>query len=75
LHNGIVCQPTAAATSQEQKGQPLNYFIYPYAESDGQPIRGLTTHFVFRDFSPRGLKNSGNRMDQERPGEAQTVRA
>jgi hypothetical protein len=26
--------------SQEQKGEPLNYFIYPYAESNGQPIKG-----------------------------------
>jgi len=46
--------------SQEQKGEPLNYFIYPYAESHGQPIKGLTTHFAFRDLSPPGSKNSGN---------------
>ncbi len=36
--------------SPEQKGAPLNYFIYPYAESDGQPLKGLTTHFSFRDI-------------------------
>ncbi len=46
--------------SQEQKGEPLNYFIYPYAESNGQPIKGLTTHFASRDLSPPGCKNSGN---------------
>jgi len=46
--------------SQQQKGEPLNYFIYPYAESNGQPIKGLTTHFAFRDLSPPGSKNSGN---------------
>jgi transglutaminase-like putative cysteine protease len=36
--------------SPEQKGPALNYFIYPYAESDGQPVKGLTTHFAFRDL-------------------------
>jgi hypothetical protein len=41
---------------QEQKGEPLNYFIYPYAESNGQPIKGLTTHFAIRDLSPPALK-------------------
>ena len=61
--------------SQQQKGEPLNYFTYPHAESNGQPIKGLTTHFAFRDLSPPGSKNSGNGMDQERPGAAQTVRA
>jgi transglutaminase-like putative cysteine protease len=38
--------------SSEQKGPALNYFIYPYAESDGQPVKGLTTHFAFRDLNP-----------------------
>ncbi|HET7105710.1 MAG TPA: transglutaminase-like domain-containing protein [Candidatus Acidoferrum sp.] len=38
--------------SPEQKGPALNYFIYPYAESDGQPVKGLTTHFAFRDLNP-----------------------
>jgi transglutaminase-like putative cysteine protease len=37
--------------SPEQKGPALNYFIYPYAESDGQPVKGLTTHFAFRDIA------------------------
>ncbi len=40
--------------SAEQKGEPLNYFIYPYAESNGQAIKELQTHFAFRDLeSPR----------------------
>jgi hypothetical protein len=40
--------------SAEQKGEPLNYFIYPYAETNGQAIKGLQTHFAFRDLeSPR----------------------
>lgn len=37
--------------SPEQKGDPLNYFIYPYAELDGKPLTGLQTHFSFRDVS------------------------
>ncbi len=36
--------------SAEQKGEPLNFFIYPYAESNGQPVKNVTTHFTFRDF-------------------------
>jgi len=36
--------------SPQQQGAPLNYFIYPYAEADGQPIKGLTSHFSFRDL-------------------------
>jgi len=35
--------------SSEQKGDPLNYFIYPYAEANGQPLQNLQTHFSFRD--------------------------
>jgi hypothetical protein len=46
--------------STEQKGEPLNYFIYPYAESNGQPVKGLTTHFAFRDLSPPGSVSAGN---------------
>jgi len=37
--------------SPEQKGPPLNYFIYPYAETDGHPLTGLTTHFSFREIA------------------------
>ncbi len=36
--------------SPEQKGQPLNYFIYPYAELDGKPLPGIETHFSFKDL-------------------------
>jgi transglutaminase-like putative cysteine protease len=35
--------------SPEQKGDPINYFIYPYAELGGKPVSGLQTHFSFRD--------------------------
>jgi len=37
--------------SAEQKGEPLNYFIYPYAEANGQPIKNLQTRFSFRELS------------------------
>ncbi len=37
--------------STEQKGEPISYFIYPYAEIDGQVGTDLKTHFTFRDLS------------------------
>jgi transglutaminase-like putative cysteine protease len=37
--------------SADQKSAPLNYFIYPYAETNGQPVKNLQTHFSFRDVS------------------------
>jgi len=37
--------------SSDQKGDPLNYFIYPYAETNGQTVKNLQTHFSFRDVS------------------------
>lgn len=32
-----------------QQGEPLNYFIYPYAEVDGKPFPGVEYRFSFRD--------------------------
>jgi len=32
----------------EQQGDPLNYFIYPYAEVEGQPVEGIEKSFRFR---------------------------
>jgi len=32
-----------------QKGEPLNYFVYPYAELDGKPFDGLKNDFSFKD--------------------------
>ena len=37
--------------SSDQRGDPLNYFIYPYAETGGQPVKNLERHFSFRDLS------------------------
>lgn len=33
-----------------QRGDPLNYFIYPYAEADGKPITTVDRKFSFRDL-------------------------
>jgi transglutaminase-like putative cysteine protease len=38
--------------SSIQKGAPLNYFIYPYAEVNGEPVKNLQSHFSFRDVTP-----------------------
>jgi transglutaminase-like putative cysteine protease len=35
--------------SPPQKGDPLNYFIYPYAEVDGKPFAQIGRKFSFRD--------------------------
>jgi transglutaminase-like putative cysteine protease len=45
--------------SPDQKGEPLNYFIYPYAETNGQPVKNLQTHFSFRDVSAAPLSAAG----------------
>ncbi len=46
--------------SAEQKGDPLNFFVYPYAEADGKPMKDLKTHFAFRELAPPGAASSGN---------------
>ncbi len=33
-----------------QQGEPLNYFIYPYAEVGGKSYGQLQTHYAFRDL-------------------------
>ncbi|WP_229743033.1 transglutaminase-like domain-containing protein [Hymenobacter qilianensis] len=33
-----------------QQGAPLNYFVYPYAEVDGQPFTSLEQHFYYQDL-------------------------
>jgi transglutaminase-like putative cysteine protease len=38
--------------SADQKGDPLNYFVYPYGEVGGQPVKDLKRTFSFRDVSP-----------------------
>jgi transglutaminase-like putative cysteine protease len=45
--------------SEDQHGAPLNYFIYPYAEVAGQPVKGLVTHYAFRDLPSSGTVAGG----------------
>jgi len=35
----------------QQQGSPLNYFIYPYAEADGQPFAAVDKQFVYKDLA------------------------
>lgn len=41
--------------NNDQKGAPLNYFIYPYAEVGGKPSEKLPTQFAFRDHRAAAL--------------------
>jgi transglutaminase-like putative cysteine protease len=34
-----------------QQGDPLNYFVYPYAEVDGKPFAAIDKSFNYRDLS------------------------
>jgi hypothetical protein len=33
-----------------QAADPLNYFVYPYAEADGKPVEDLDRTFSWKDF-------------------------
>jgi transglutaminase-like putative cysteine protease len=33
----------------KQAGAPLNYFVYPYAEADGQPLENVARTYTFED--------------------------
>jgi Transglutaminase-like superfamily len=43
-----------------EKAGPLNYFVYPYAEVDGKPVKGLETHFSFRDLASQTAEVFGH---------------
>jgi hypothetical protein len=32
-----------------QSGEPLNYFVYPYAEVDGKPVPEIERVFSWKD--------------------------
>jgi transglutaminase-like putative cysteine protease len=46
--------------SPRQRGEPLNYFIYPYAEVDGQPFTSIERSFSYRDQKPPAATCGGN---------------
>ena len=35
----------------KQQGDPLNYFVYPYAEVDGKPYTSIETSYSFKDLA------------------------
>lgn len=39
------------ALDDDRQGEPLNYFIYPWAEVDGEPVTPLEKRFWFRDLA------------------------
>jgi transglutaminase-like putative cysteine protease len=40
-----------------QAGDPLNYFVYPYAEADGKPVDNVERTFTWQD---QGAQTTGN---------------
>ncbi len=36
-----------------QAGPPLNYFVYPYAEADGQPLENVARTYTFEDVAEK----------------------
>jgi len=47
-----------------QKGDSLNYFVYPYAELDGKPFERLKNEFSFRDDpKPKGTPTKVSTSD------------
>jgi hypothetical protein len=38
--------------SPVQNGKPLNYFVYPYVEVDGQEYGSVSLAFSFADVAP-----------------------
>lgn len=36
----------------QQHGEPLNYFVYPYAEVDGKGYANIETGYSYRDLAP-----------------------
>jgi transglutaminase-like putative cysteine protease len=47
--------------SPRQSGDPLNYFVYPYAELDGKPSSAISAKLTFRDLNPQ--EDSPNRKE------------
>lgn len=39
-----------------QNAKPLNYFIYPYAEVDGNPFPNVRSKFIFEDLAMKNTR-------------------
>jgi transglutaminase-like putative cysteine protease len=46
-----------------QKGEPLNYFVYPYAEADGVPHKNISVIFKFKEQPEKGGGMVSSRPD------------
>lgn len=44
--------------SPRQAGDPLNFFVYPYAEVDGEPWGAISQSFRYRDVAPEEAARS-----------------
>lgn len=45
--------------SPRQAGDPLNFFVYPYAEVDGEPWGAVSQSFTYRDLAPEEVARRG----------------
>jgi hypothetical protein len=64
MRTAFSSQPVAISFDPVQTGEPLNYFVYPYAELDGKPFDGIESSFRFEDLqspSDRDQHPSGSR--------------
>jgi hypothetical protein len=43
----------------KQQGEPLNYFVYPYAEVDGKPFASVERSFSYRDQTAASASGVG----------------
>ncbi len=51
-----------------QQGEPLNFFVYPYAELDGQPWSGWKASYSFRDVTPASAALGTGTLREARSG-------
>ncbi len=42
--------------SPRQSGDPVNYFVYPYVESDGKEHKDVRNEFSFRDVGTQSAR-------------------
>jgi len=42
-----------------QNGEPLNYFVYPYVELNGQEFKNVEVNFSYKDQLPDRIKDRG----------------
>ena len=50
-----------------QHGDPLNYFIYPYAEVDGKKYTAFDNTYIYKDLTPATLPIASSAPDLQTP--------